>query len=217
MLHQSDLAHASLALILFGLAITGLGLPIPEMVFILAAGVVSQRTGLSIVFPVAGCSLAVLVGDLALFYLARLLGPPAFRHRPLRWILPHRIRPRIDSLFARHGSMAIFVARHLTGVRAATYALAGMHGVPVGKFVLWDSLAISVSVPIYAVFGYMFSTRLDELEGQIRKAHYVVAGAVVVVAVGYAARTWLHRARNSGQPPDQDERSTPRPPPPRKD
>jgi membrane protein DedA with SNARE-associated domain len=190
-----NLHEASLGLILLGLVITGLGLPLPEIMFIVAAGVVSERSGLSVAFPIVSCSIAVLLGDLALFYLARYLGPPAFRRRPLRWLLPPRIKPRIDALFSRHGSMAIFVARHLAGVRAATYALAGMHRMPLGQFVLWDVLAILVSVPVFAVLGFFFSTRMEQLEGHIHHAHYVMTALVAACVLGYLVVHWLRRRR----------------------
>jgi membrane protein DedA with SNARE-associated domain len=187
--------EASLGIILLCLVITGLGLPFPEIMFIAAAGVVSERSGLSVAFPIVSCSIAVLLGDLALFYLARYLGPAAVRRRPLRWVLPPKIRPRIDALFARHGSMAIFVARHLAGVRAATYALAGMHRMPLAQFVIWDVLAILVSVPVFASLGFYFSTRVDELEEHIQHAHGVIAAVVGVCVLGYLAHYWLRKRR----------------------
>ena len=192
---DGNLNEASLGIILLCLVITGLGLPFPEIMFIAAAGVVSERGGLSVAFPIVSCSIAVLLGDLGLFYLARFLGPAAVRRRPLRWLLPPRIRPRIDALFARHGSMAIFVARHLAGVRAATYALAGMHRMRLAQFVLWDVLAILVSVPVFASLGFYFSTRVDELEGHIQHAHGVIAALVAVCLVAYLAHYWLRRRR----------------------
>ncbi len=190
-----NLNEASLGIILLCLVITGLGLPFPEIMFIAAAGVVSERSGLSVVYPIVSCSIAVLLGDLALFYLARTLGPAAVRRRPLRWLLPPRIRPRIEALFTRHGSMAIFVARHLAGVRAATYALAGMHRMRLAQFVLWDVLAILVSVPVFASLGFYFSTRLDQLEGHIQHAHGAIAALVAVCAVAYLGYYWLRRRR----------------------
>jgi membrane protein DedA with SNARE-associated domain len=190
-----NLNEASLGIILLCLVITGLGLPFPEIMFIAAAGVVSERSGLSVAFPIVSCSIAVLLGDLALFYLARYLGPAAVRRRPLRWLLPPKIRPRIDALFARHGSMAIFVARHLAGVRAATYALAGMHRMRLAQFVVWDVLAILVSVPVFASLGFYFSTRVDQLEGHIHHAHLVIAAVVAACLLAYLVHYWLRKRR----------------------
>jgi membrane protein DedA with SNARE-associated domain len=183
----AELARTPLALVLAGLAITELGLPVPETVFIVAAGVVSERDHLPVVLPIVTCSVAVLLGDLALFGLARHLGPPAFRHRPLRWLLPPSALPRIDALFARHGSMAIFVARFLSGVRAATFVLAGMRGMRVVRFLVWDGLAVLVTVPVFAVLGFYCSARVDELRLRIQHANYAILGLLLGVLLAY----WL--------------------------
>jgi membrane protein DedA with SNARE-associated domain len=191
----SELFHRPLGMILLGLAVTQLGLPLPETVFIVAAGVVSERDGLPVALPIVACSVAVLLGDLALFFLARYLGPPAFRRRPLRWLLPSPALPRIDALFARHGSMAIFVARFVSGVRAATFVLAGMRGVRVARFVIWDGLAVLVTVPVFALLGFYFSARLDELALQIRHANYAIVALLLGVLVTYWLATMLRRRR----------------------
>jgi membrane protein DedA with SNARE-associated domain len=182
-----QLSETPLGLILLGLAITELGLPVPETVFVVAAGVISERDALPVALPIVACSVAVLLGDLALFFLARYLGPPAFRHRPLRWLLPPPALPRIDALFARHGAMAIFVARFLSGVRAATFVLAGMRGMRVGRFVVWDGLAVLVTVPVFAVLGFYCSARVDELKLRIQHANYAIAAVLLGVLLAY----WL--------------------------
>jgi membrane protein DedA with SNARE-associated domain len=192
-----ELARAPLGLVLLGLAITELGLPVPETVFIVAAGVISERDGLSVAVPILTCSVAVLVGDLVLFVLARRFGPPAFRHRPLRWLLPPRALPRIDALFARHGAMTIFVARFLSGVRAATFVLAGMRGMRVVRFLVWDGLAVLATVPVFAVLGFYFSARVDELKLRIQHANYAVAALLIGVLLAYWLVVVLRRRRQA--------------------
>jgi membrane protein DedA with SNARE-associated domain len=192
-----QLTETPLWLVLLGLAITELGLPVPETVFIVAAGVISERDGLSVVLPIVACSVAVLLGDLALLLLARYLGPPAFRHRPLRWLLPPSALPRIDALFARHGSMAIFVARFLSGVRAATFVLAGTRGMRVGRFLVWDGLAVLVTVPVFAVLGFYCSARVDDLKLGIRHANYAILGLLLGVVFAYWLVVILRRRRQT--------------------
>jgi membrane protein DedA with SNARE-associated domain len=192
-----ELARAPLGLVLLGLAITELGLPVPETVFIVAAGVISERDGLSVAVPILTCSVAVLVGDLVLFVLARRIGPPAFRHRALRWLLPPRALPRIDALFARHGSMTIFVARFLSGVRAATFVLAGMRGMRVARFLVWDGVAVLATVPVFAALGFYCSARVDVLTLRIQHANYAVAALLIGVLLAYWLVVVVRRRRQA--------------------
>jgi membrane protein DedA with SNARE-associated domain len=187
------LSGASLWLVLVGLALTELGLPLPETVFIVTAGIVSQRDGIAMSVPIIASCIAVVGGDIALYFVARWFGPQAFQRRPLRWLLPPRLYPRIDALFVRHGSMAIFVARFVSGVRAAAFVLAGMRGMPLRQFILWDGLATVVTVPPFAVIGYLFAHRLVELQSHVELANryllWSLAG-VIAIYVGVALVRW---------------------------
>ena len=183
----SFLSDLSLWLILAGLALTQLGVPVPETVFIVAAGIVSQHSGLPLLVPAVACCVAVLVGDLMLFYLARAFGARAFERRSLRWLLPPRALPRIDALFTKHGSMTIFVARFISGVRAATFVLAGMRRMPLRQFLIWDGAAVLVTVPPFAVIGFLFANSMRTLQARVERANlYLLVGLVLAVA-GYVA------------------------------
>jgi membrane protein DedA with SNARE-associated domain len=195
---DSYLSQASLWLILIGLALSEVGLPLPETVFVVAAGVVSQRAGLPIHVPIIGCCMAVLLGDLLLFYLARAIGPRAVQRRPLRWLLSPRTMPRIDALFARHGSMAIFAARFISGVRAATFVLAGMRQMRLRRFLLWDGLAILATVPIFAVLGWVFSTSVVRLQSHVAEANRLLLLGLLVVVAGYVTVVAIRWQRNRG-------------------
>lgn len=190
------LSQNSLWFILLGLVLSELGLPLPETVFVVAAGVVSQQHGLGLALPVVACTLAVLLGDLTLFLLARRFGTSAFKRWPLRLLVPERAYPRIDALLSRHGPMAVFVARFLAGVRGATFALAGMRGMPLGRFLLWDGLAILLTVPIFAVLGFMFSSSAGALRAQVEQVNFILLGLLAVVVVGYAAHV-ISRSRRA--------------------
>lgn len=193
----SFLSSLSLWLILAGLAITQLGLPLPETVFIVAAGIVSQHEGLPVLVPAVTCCMAVLVGDLVLFYLARAFGARAFERRPLRWALPPRVLPRIDALFAKHGAMTIFVARFISGVRAAAFVLAGMRRMPLRRFLIWDGAAVLVTVPPFAVIGFLFANSVRNLQAHAERMNmYLLIGLVVAVA-GYTGMRWRRKLASS--------------------
>lgn len=182
---ESSLNQASLSLILSALCLTQLGLPIPETPFIVAAGVVAQRAGYGLTLPILACCAAVLLGDWALYGIANKFGQAAFSRPPLRWLLPRAAQPRIETLFERHGSMTLFVARFISGVRAVVFILAGMRGVPIWRFLIWDGLAIAVTVPIFATLGFAFADRVPLLEAHIVTAQRILCGICVVAIAGY--------------------------------
>ena len=185
------LASGSISLVLVWLLAGGLGIPLPEDAAILAAGVLVARG--VVVAPVAFVLVmaAVLGGDLLLFLFARRLGPAAYERRVFRRLLPPKRRARVEALYARHGGKVVFVARHIVGVRAAAFALAGMNGMAVKKFIAWDAFAAALSVPVVMGLGYFGAQHLDAVRRGLSMVEHDIA-LVVVIAV--AAVVVLARA-----------------------
>lgn len=194
-----SLVEASLGLILLGLALTQLGLPVPETPFIIAAGVVSQRMRLCLAWPIMACCLAVGLGDLALYYLAYTLGPAAFRRRPLCWLLPPAAQTRVDELFEKRGALTLFVARFISGVRICVFVLAGFRRVPLWRFLLGDGLAIALTVPVFATLGYWFANSVGELSGHVEQANRWLVAVCVLVCSAYLGTAVLLARRRARQ------------------
>jgi membrane protein DedA with SNARE-associated domain len=200
----SYLSELSLWLILSGLALTQLGLPLPETVFEVTAGIVSERGGLPVVVPIVTCCVAVLIGDLMLYYLARVFGTRVFERRALRWLLPPRTLPRIDALFAKHGSMTIFVARFINGVRVAAFVLAGMRRMQLRQFVIWDAAAILLSVPPFATIGFLFANNVRAIQAHAERMNVYLLIGLSLAVVGYVTFAILRRRKRMSTAPSDD-------------
>src|SRR3954468_20786859 len=98
------LSHGSIGLVVLALVVAGLGLPVPEDIMLLAAGVLVHRGEVSFVGALAACAVGVLVGDTTIFLIARRLGPAAITRRPLRWLITPSRRIRIEEMFKKRGN-----------------------------------------------------------------------------------------------------------------
>ena len=192
------LAHASLGLLFGGLVMTGLGVPLPEDILLLLAGSLSHRSSLSPLLVVPVCMLGVLLGDLLLFTSARRLGESALERPLFRRLLPPEVRQRVEALMSKRGPVIIFVARHIAGLRAPVFALAGMHRMPLGRFLLWDALGMLISVPVTVSLGYFFSQHLDRVRAGMASVEHWVLGGVVLALIAYALTVGVRRARRRG-------------------
>jgi membrane protein DedA with SNARE-associated domain len=200
------LRYGSLPLLLAGLLAAGIGVPIPEDPLLLAAGVLSHRSGWPWWWVLAGTYAAVILADTALFAFARHFGDSLLRRWPFRRIMTPARLERVTNLLGRHGSKAIFVGRHLSGFRSVVFILAGIRRLPYRTFVLWDGLAGLITVPLMFGLGYLFSAHAAAVEADVaRTEHWLAAVAGLVVLVWY----WWWRRRSSthrlsGPPKDSD-------------
>lgn len=189
------IAHGSMVLVLVWLVLGGLGIPLPEDAALLATGVLIYHQSVPAVVAIGLALAGVLAGDVILFRIAQRLGPAAYERPLFRRLLPPERRRRIEAAYDRQGGRIVFLARHVVGVRAATFALAAIHGMRLRRFVAWDALAASISVPIVIGLGYVGAKHIDRVRAGIAAFEHYLVLAVSIVAVGYLVIREVRRRR----------------------
>jgi membrane protein DedA with SNARE-associated domain len=191
--------EASLGAVVLVLLLAGLGAPIPEEAALLAGGVIAHRTGFPFWATLLVCAAGVLAGDFVLFTSARRLGPMALERRPFRTLLPPERRAKLEALFERRGGVIVFLARHIAGLRAPIFVLAGVHGMPRGRFFLYDGLGVCVTVPVVVGLGYFLSHYVDQVRHDLARIeeHVLIAAVALLLlyALGATVRRYVHRRR----------------------
>ncbi|CAN5735338.1 hypothetical protein BH11MYX2_BH11MYX2_30370 [soil metagenome] len=218
------LLQHGLGLCFIWLLVGSLGLPLPEDIALLAAGVLISRGDANVVLAFVVVFVGVLSGDIILFGAAKRLGPRAYDKKFFQKLLPPARRQRFETLYAKHGGKVVFVARHVAGLRAATFVMAGIHQMEPKRFLFWDGLGAAISVPIIVTLGYLGSEHIELVrEGIAHVQHYIIAAVVVVIAafITYRQVKSIRAARKAAKenlpPATQEapaEHSQPSPPPP---
>jgi membrane protein DedA with SNARE-associated domain len=196
---SEDWLSGSIVFVFAWLVIGGLGVPLPEDAALLAAGVLIQRDAVHPAVALVGVFAAVLGGDAMLFFLARRLGPAAYERRLFRRILPPERRARIDDAYHRYGGRLVFFARHVAGLRAAVFAMAGIHGMRPSRFLFWDAAAACLSIPLVVGLGYFGALHIDRVRAGIATASHYLLLAVALAVLGYL--TWRHIRKLRGPRP----------------
>lgn len=191
------LSHGSIALVVLALIVAGLGVPVPEDFMLLAAGVLVHRGEVSYPGALAACAVGVMIGDTFIFLLARRLGPTALERRPLNLLVTPARRERIERMFEKYGNVIVFMARHMAGLRAPTFAMAGMHNMPLTKFWLWDGLGLCVSAPVVIGIGYWVGENIERALGYLKRFELVIVGAILVAIVSFIVWRWLRREKTA--------------------
>src|SRR5688500_6912670 len=212
---QFFVEQGSYGLMLVALLVAGLGLPLPEDIVLISGGILIQRGVTSLWATVAICVVGVLVGDTTLFLLARRAGPAMYRRKFIARVLPPPRRAKLEGLFAKYGGLVIFCARDVAGLRAPTFAVAAIHGMSLWRFLLWDTLALGVSLPVIMYLGWLFADSIEQaLDNVATVEHFILIGVfalIVLVAAGHTVKAILKRRQAA---PLEEEAAPPPPPPP---
>lgn len=188
--------------IIFGVLIAcGFGLPIPEDVTLVTAGILAARGIIDFKLAVLLCMGGVLLGDGIVFTLGRTMGQKLRGSRIGRVILSPKRDDAVKSLIARYGDKIIFMARFMPGFRTPLFFATGSYHVPFWKFLALDGLAALVSAPLWVYVGFLFGANLEELEKVIRRFQYgiygVLGGLIILFIAGILLKRRIARSANT--------------------
>jgi membrane protein DedA with SNARE-associated domain len=186
-MHDILLTQGSYLAIVFVLALTGAGLPIPEELVIVSAGVSSSPSvgRLDPGFALLACLAGALIGDCIMYGIGRGLGRTRLRRH--RWFtrLIHADREeRMERVVQRHGLKVFLLARFLVGVRAPVYLAMGILRVDFRRFLLCDATCGMLVVSVFFFLSYFFGGWVGIL---IRDSQFAATGIVLIAAVFAAA------------------------------
>ncbi len=187
------------------LLLCGVGLPLPEEVSLIGAGVLLHRSetaggGIEFVPMCIVCSVAILLGDSAPFWLGRRYGLSALKIKWVERIVHPERFARLQTRFEEHGNWATFACRFFAGIRIPGYFVAGMMGMSYPRFLILDALGVLISVPISIWLGKVFADQVDELQAKMDDFHLIVAFLAISLVLILIVRA---RSKKASRPEDR--------------
>ncbi len=169
------------------LLLGSLGLPIPEEVPIVAAGMLSHQQMMRWWLALPTCIVGVFAGDLILYWAGRHWGERVLDQPLIGRLLTRARLEQIQAGYRRRGALIVFLARNVMGLRAAAFVGAGVVGLPFWKFAAADGAAIGYGVPLNFGLAYLFSRHLHAVLAEV---HRVEGWIALLVVVGGSA--WIY-------------------------
>jgi membrane protein DedA with SNARE-associated domain len=178
---QQSMQVAFYPVLLSLLVLASLGVPIPEDIPLIVAGVLLNTHPGIASWPgtLLVAMIGIMAGDLILFRLGRRWGPGVVNHRSVRWLLTPALFRKATQRFNRYGTWFCFFGRFFVGVRAAMCLTAGATGFPYWRFFLADSAGAALSVPLFVSLGYWFA-------GVVPKLRMYTEAVQILITIGVA-------------------------------
>jgi membrane protein DedA with SNARE-associated domain len=167
------------------LILTGSGLPLPEEVPIVAAGVASSVGTLHPWGAFLCCLAGALAGDSVIYVIGYHFGYSLVTKHPRFAQLLHAEREaKIEEMIRRHGLKVFFLSRFMVGIRAPVYLTAGILRMSFRRFILIDTFCATAVVGVFFGLGYAYGDHVTALIDLIRRSEI---GLSVVVAITLCA------------------------------
>jgi membrane protein DedA with SNARE-associated domain len=179
------------------LFVAGLGLPVPEELPIVASGALAHQEVVRWWVALPVCIVGVLAGDVVLYWVGHHWGERILEWRIVRRVLSREREAGLLDAYRRHGVKIVFLARHVTGVRAAAFLTAGIARLPFWKFLAVDGGAALIGVPIAFALAFLFTDQIQQIMADVHRVErWLLLLGLATLALAIGVVVW-RRARGT--------------------
>jgi membrane protein DedA with SNARE-associated domain/rhodanese-related sulfurtransferase len=167
-----------------------IGLPLPSMPVLIAAGALVGTGKMTPAVALGVAVMAALAGDLVWYRLGRSRG-----HQVLALLCRLALEPdscvrRTERVFALHGVRSLVVAKFIPWLGTVMPVLAGICGMSLTRFVLYDGFGSVIWVGFFETLGYLGSDHIERLAASSTWGGL----GLTVILVGLVVAWILHKA-----------------------
>ncbi len=171
------------------------GIPLPATPMLVAAGVLSAEHKISFLFCLVAAVVACIVADVAWFVIGRRYG-----HHVLRILCKLSLEPTVcvrktQDSYGRTGDATLVIAKFVPGLATLAPPVAGQNGMPLGRFLFYDTIGSFLWVGALLGAGRIFGDALKRNPMLLNWFGRFSVALVVLAIVGFfLARLWRRRS-----------------------
>ncbi len=172
------------------------GIPVPgETVLLFASFLAFSEHKLHLPYVILTGIVAATTGDNLGYAVGHKGGRPLLERYRHLFHIPQRHIRKGERLFARYGSVTVFFARFVFGMRVLAGPLAGVLRMPWRQFALFNFLGATLWVTVISMVGFLFGRHWDALIRTVKEFNVLVA----VLAVAFVVIWWWRRSRRQAE------------------
>ena len=178
-----------------------LGLPFPEdgilllSGFLIAHDVIKPLPAFLVVYS------GLLVTDFLLYSIGKRYGRRIVEHKRFQKILTSDRLGKLENKFKKWGALVVFFGRHLLGLRAQIFLVAGVMRMSWNKFLIVDAASALLTIMSWGGLGYWGGNNIQVLRRDILSieqtvivilAILLVSGVIIKYFKKYLLRNHMH-------------------------
>jgi membrane protein DedA with SNARE-associated domain len=192
------LVHHGYAVVGIAVLAEQLGVPVPALPVLLAAGAVAGMGSLNLGFCVLIALLAALIGDIFWFLLGRRYGSAILSLLCRISLEPDSCVNHTERVYSKFGTSTLLFCKFVPGLSTVMTPLAGRFRLHFGRFLLFDGAGSLLWAGSYILAGWLFRNQLERLaENLFQMGSWLglfIAAAIVLYSLyRYARRRDLYR------------------------
>ena len=172
-----------------------LGVPVPSLPVLLAAGALAGAGRLSFWASLGLVALASLCADSIWYLLGKIKGIRILQLLCKISLEPDSCVRRTEGVFAKQGARSLLIAKFIPGLGTVAPPLAGIFHMRARKFLLFDGLGALIWGLTILGTGYVFSEQIEVIAEHAARLGSGLAVLLVGALAAYITRKWLARRK----------------------
>ena len=174
------------------LILGGVGLPFPEDATLLLSGILVAQEVIDPLSTILVIYSGLLLTDFFLYFVGKKYGRRVVEHKRFHKIISPENISKIEEKFRTWGPWVIFLGRHVIGLRAQLFLVAGVLRVPAIKFLIVDAISAFFTIGIWGGIGYWGGNSIPVWVKDLKSVEHMI-GVVVIGLVICGAVFWYFR------------------------
>lgn len=174
--------------------------PIPSEVIFPLVGFIAQNRGLGLETTIGMATVGALgstVGAVLIFYVSARVGRTAIMRFGKRVSISEQDIEKAERWFERYGSVAVFTARMIPGIREIISIPAGISRMNIAKFVGYTFAGSLLWCIILTLVGYYLGEAWRNFSDQLSSAFTIITLILIVAAAVAVAGFWYSKRRRA--------------------
>jgi membrane protein DedA with SNARE-associated domain/rhodanese-related sulfurtransferase len=189
------LIHHGLPLVFAAVLVEQMGLPLPALPWLLAAGALSATGQFNWSLGLMATVIACLLADATWFYLGRYRGNQVLALLCRISLEPDSCVRRTQNVFTKYGLRSVLVAKFLPGMNTVAPPLAGMSKISIGTFLFVDGLGSFLYGGSLLGLGYFFNRQIDQIGAAVARIGGSALSLLLALLVLFIAYKYWQRQR----------------------
>lgn len=195
-------------IIILFMTASSFGLPIPEEVTLISAGLVAYMAlhpaiyppptpdaeGVNLVVLSAVCFVAVLGSDIVIYTIGRVYGQKVVKSKFFNKHVSVERFKQINKIFNKYSYWACGIFRFTPGIRFPGHLTCGLMGVSFWQFLLIDGFAALISVPTQVLLVAHYG---EVILDKIKEFKLVLFGIIALTVLIFVAKKMINKYRNN--------------------
>ena len=175
------------------LILGGIGFPFPEDTTLILCGFLISHDVIKLVPSFVVVYAGLLITDFFLYSAGKKYGRAVISTKMFgRFISLERISA-LEAKFRKRGVLVILLGRHLVGLRAQIFIVAGIMRMPALKFLIADAVTSVFSIALMVGAGYMGGYSLQIVKKDITQVGHI---AIVLLIVAFVVYLFVRRMQS---------------------